>query len=105
MADDNVQPKDEIPGRALLANLAVHSGFDRDPSPGVEPADHNRSHSAEGIEALGARPLPVFFLQVARGYVVDASVAEDVRAHIVVGAEVAAAHGDDHAEFAFIVNS
>src|SRR5204862_6940846 len=36
-----------------------------------------RAERAEGVEALGARELLVFFLQVARGDVVGAGVAED----------------------------
>ena len=73
-------------------SLRVEVGLD----PGAE--------RAEGVEALGAGPLPVLLLQVARGHVVGDRVAED---HVggLLRRHVAADPADHHGELALVVDA
>src|SRR5208337_4902805 len=102
--DDLVQWKDEIGGGAVLLALAIDAGFHGHALPRVGLVADDRPDRAESIEALAAGPLPVFALQVARGHVVQAGVAADVRPHVLVRAHVAAALADHHRQFAFEVH-
>src|SRR6266850_5081150 len=93
VADYNIERKDEIARVAALSQLSVHPGFELHPSSGVEIASQFRAHRTERIETLGAGPLPIFILQVARGNVVGAGVGGDKPSHILALAEVAASPG------------
>ena len=95
--------EDHVADRIVLALLAIQHRADRERHR-VEPGRDHRAEDAEGIEALGPRPLRegrVLRNDVGRGDVVDAGVAEDAVARLVL-ADVAAALADDDAELALI---
>ena len=64
-----------------------------------------RAEGAEGVEAFAAGPLAVEFLQVARGDVVEASVAERCRAARLRRGPGETAAADDDGELAFVVDA
>src|SRR6266404_6540500 len=66
---------------------------------------HHRAHRAEGVKALGARPLAILFLDIPGGAVIHANVAANVWPHVGAGGKLAAALSDDNAELAFIVDA
>ena len=63
----------------MLAGLAINQSFNFYAGVWINFIADDGADRAKGIEALGARPLAIFFLQVAGGDVVDAGVAEDER--------------------------
>ena len=81
VGDQRRQPEDQLAGAALLARLAVDGAGDlqvgrveaQAGQVGLDP----RADRAEGVEALGAGPLPVALLHVPLGDVVADRVAED----------------------------
>src|SRR5438128_6070230 len=66
-------------------------------------ADDDGTDGAERVERLATGPLPVAELEVARGDVVEAGVAEDVRER-VLGADLTRGGADDHAELGLVVD-
>src|SRR5689334_19409237 len=76
--------KDEVPRSAILLPLAVQAGFEHEASGGIYLAGDDWAAGAEGIKALGAGPLAIGLLQVARGDVVHDGIAADVGAEIGV---------------------
>ena len=87
-------PRAQEESRTGLAHLAVHAAphaarlrreLGLDPGP----------HRAEGVETLGARPLPVFLLEVARRHVVHAGEAEDVAERVLPRDRLAALSDDE----------
>ena len=73
---------------SVLLQLAVETGFDGDAGGEVDLVGDERADGAEGVEALGAGPLAVGFLQVAGGDVVDDGVAADIGRDGLVGADL-----------------
>src|ERR1700740_2404293 len=71
----------------------------------VDPGFEDRSERAERIEAFCASPLAVTLLQVARGDVVEACVARDIRGDIVVRTQPLAAAPDNYGQLSFEVDS
>ena len=53
--------EEEVARGAVLLALAVEAGFDDDAGGGIDFAGDERAAGAEGVEALGARPLAVLF--------------------------------------------
>src|SRR5580698_9861103 len=78
-ADYNINGKDHFRRVSGLFPDSIHVGFHGDTG-GIELRFDDRAEGAESVEALAARELHVEFLQVAGGYVVEASVAQDVGA-------------------------
>ena len=76
-ADEERAGIDHERGAAGLAEFVVDAGFDDDVR-GVEFGFDVRADGAKSVEAFGAGELDVGFLEVARGDVVGAGVAEDV---------------------------
>ena len=68
---------DHLAGAAELALLAVDGALDGRGRSGVEVGLHPGAERAGGVEALGPGPLLLALLDVARGDVVGAGVAED----------------------------
>jgi hypothetical protein len=64
----------------VLARLTIHATAHVECRV-VEVGDDAGTHWAEAVEALGARELPVFLLQVAGGDVVHAGEAEERLPH------------------------
>ena len=91
-------------GAAGLAEIAVDAGFDDDVG-GIELGFDVRADGAEGVEAFGAGELDIGFLEVARGDVVGAGVAENVGERVVVVTEMRAVFADDDGEFAFVFDT
>src|SRR5512132_231941 len=92
----------QLGGAGLLLHLAVDQGGDGQVA-GVEVGLDPGAEGAEGVEALGPRPLAVGALQVARGHVVGAGEAE----HGLDGVgrlEPADQLADDHGQLALEVD-
>src|SRR5713101_9627080 len=79
MTDDDVEREDKISRVVLLTHGSVHPGLYSNPCPGIDFVGHQRTYRTKGVETLGASELHILGLQIARGYVVDASVAENIR--------------------------
>src|SRR5580704_5167654 len=67
VAEQLADAKNEIGGRALLAELAVDASLNGEADIGLHFVAHPRTDGTERVEALGACPLAVFLLQVAGG--------------------------------------
>ncbi len=93
-----------LPG---LAHLTIHSCLHLDARPGVNinAVGDDGADRAESVEAFGASPLAVFVLEVARGEVVDAGVAENVGTNVFTIGEPMAATGDHDTQFALVVGA
>ena len=76
-----------LPGRQFVVGLDTHVGIDF--------VGDNRASRTEGVEALGAGPLTVGLLQIARRDVVDDGVTADVLAHVFIVADLRASLADD----------
>ncbi len=101
--DQLVRREEHVGDRIVLPLLAVQDGPDRQLHRIDAGRDHGTEH-AEGVEALGARPLLerlVLAQEIDGGDVVHAGVAEDVVAGLGFG-DVEAFLADDDAEFAFV---
>src|SRR5258707_8937140 len=96
--------KDQVAGGGLLFDYSVEPCDDGDgrAACGVDFVRDDGADGAEGVEALATRPLAVRLLNVAGGDVVDADVAANVRANILVGAYLVAAAGGEDAEVPFL---
>src|SRR5271168_2340883 len=107
VAEQRGNGEDEVAGRSLLLDDAVEAGDhgDRSAADGVNFVRDDGADGAEGVEALAARPLAVGLLDVAGGDVVDADVAANVGADVLVGADLAATAGDDDAEFSLVIDA
>ena len=93
-ADYNIKGKNHLGGVGRLFRYAVDEGFDGSPA-GSMAGFHHRAEGTESIEAFYAGKLDVEFLQVARGDVIQAGVAEDVGPDVVRIGEMRAAPADD----------
>ena len=80
---------------SLLLQLTVKTCFDCDARAEVDLVGDERANGAEGVKALGARPLAVGLLQVAGGDVIDDGVAADLGRDGLVGADLRGATADD----------
>ncbi len=106
VAEEFRNGKDEVGGRAGLAQLAVEVRGEGDGGgDGVELVGNDGAGGAEGVPALASGPLAVGFLDVAGGDVVDEGVAADVIVGVVGWGEVAAGASDDDRELAFEVDA
>ncbi len=74
------------------------------PAQGSISFGDQRADGAERVEAFGAGPLAVLLLQIARGHVIHAGVAENVGTNIFIRGQLVAIFGDHHSEFAFVVH-
>jgi Mg-chelatase subunit ChlD len=61
------------------------------------------AEGAEGVERLAAHPLTVILLDVARGYVVRAGVAEHI-VHRIGGRDPVGRLPDNHGQFRLVVD-
>ena len=102
MGDQRGHVVDHVGGRAVLHDLAVEARDDP-LAGGVEVGLDPRAERAEGVEALGARPLAVAALQVAGRDVVGDGVAED-DGQGVLGLDVLAEPADDDGELALVAD-
>src|SRR5439155_1754467 len=103
IANHNIQGKNEIARVALLAKYTVDRGFNRHASPRIDLIRYYRSNGAKCIEPFGPGPLIIFVLQIARGEIVHAGVAENVRTHIFFWRKLVTSLGDHDSKFAFII--
>jgi hypothetical protein len=87
-----------------LAELAVDATF-HEGVRGVELRFNVRANGAESVKALGAGKLHVGFLEVARGYVVEAGVAENVGKRVGIVGQLRTFFADDDGEFAFVFDT
>ena len=76
-ADEVIAIEDELRGAALLADFAVDARFEGEVG-GVEVGDDPGTERRERVEAFAARELNVAPLEIARGHVVGAGIAEHV---------------------------
>lgn len=74
MREEIADGADQIARPPLLANSAVDPGDDGQVTD-VDVADDGRAQRREGVESLGACPLPIRALQISSGDVVAARVA------------------------------
>ena len=101
--DQPVRREEHVGDRIVLPFLAVQDGLDRQLHRIDAGRDHGTEH-AEGVEALGTRPLLerlVLAQQIDGGDVVHAGVAEDVIAGLGLR-DVEALLADDDAELALV---
>jgi len=89
----------------VLAEFTVDTGFHGEPCVEIDFVGDDGADGAECIEALGARPLAIFLLQIARRDVVGEGVAPNVRAPVGIGCEPAGAATDDEGQFAFKIHA
>src|ERR1035437_809618 len=75
--------KDEVQRRTVLPQFAVDAGFDGQAGSGVHFIADQRADRTKSVKTLGAGPLAVFLLQIARGYIVGQRVSADRRAPLV----------------------
>src|SRR5260370_6298125 len=99
------QRKNKIPRVPLLPQRAIHARLHPTPGPRIKPIHHHRAHRTERIAALGPRPLPVFFLQIARRYIVQAAIPQNITPHILIDRRLVACLADHYAQFAFIIHT
>ena len=90
IAQQMVDRKDQVARSAILAKLPIEVGFQADAGSWIDFVGHERTDGTKGIEALGARPLPVLLLQIARGDVVGQRVAANIAACVFFRADLAA---------------
>src|ERR1044072_188414 len=91
-------------GAAALAHLSIDACLDRKVCR-VETGDDVRADWAEGIEGFATCELHVSALQVARGHIIEACVAEDVCERVFFGGELAASASDNDAKLASMLDS
>src|SRR5664279_3272921 len=103
--NEYVEREEEVHRRPILPQLAIHAGLNAYALPGIEVLRHHRADRTKGVESLGPSPLTIFFLEVARGHVIHARVAKDVRAHVLRFAQAVAALADHDSELAFVVHA
>src|SRR4029077_5370762 len=104
MTDNHVERENEIPRVVLLTHDSVDSGFHPNPRPRIDFVCPQRAYRTERVEALGASELDILVLQIARGHVVNAGVAENIGTNILIGCQLVAFFSDDNAELAFVVH-
>ena len=99
--------EDEVGCGALLFDLSIEAGGegDRRAGGGIYLVGDDGACGAEGVEAFASGPLPVGFLNVAGGNVVDDGVAAYVEAGVVGEVEIAAAAAYDDGQFALVVDA
>src|SRR6266403_3168377 len=85
-----------------LADCTVDARFDENAC-GVEIGLDVRANGAKGVEAFAARELNIAFLYVARGDVVEAGVAKNVRQRVIGIAELRATAADYDGKLAFVL--
>jgi len=88
---------------AGLTEGPVDAGFDKDVQR-MELGCDMRTNGTKGVKALGARELPVALLNVAGGYIVEASVAKQVTEGIVAVSQMRTAAADNESELAFMLD-
>src|SRR5438477_8032122 len=103
VADHNVQGKKEISRVAVLPDGAIDGRLHADAAPGIDLVGDDRSDRTKSVEPLGAGPLSIFILQIARGEVIHARVAENVGPHILGLGELVTRLADDDPKLTFIV--
>src|ERR1700692_1752541 len=100
-----IQIKNKIPRIPLLPCRAIHPRLHPNPGPRIKPVHHHRPYRTKSIAPLRPRPLPIFFLQVARRNIVQARVSQNVTAHIFIGRRLVASLSDHHAQLAFKIHA
>ena len=105
MAQQKRHRKDEIVRGSPLAQFAVHARFDGHPGVEVHFIAHHRADRTKCIEALGARPLHVFLLQVAGRDVVGKREAAQHLAPIFFGSKVPCAPAYHQRQLSFEIHS
>src|ERR1019366_8140151 len=103
--NEYVEREKDVHGGPILPQLAIHVGLHAYAFPGIEVRRHHRADRTKGVEPLGPGPLTIFFLQVARGHVVDAGIAVYVRAHVIPLAQAVTALADHDSQLAFVVHA
>src|SRR3954465_4788445 len=101
--DQVLDRKDQMSGARRLAPLAVDESFDA-ARVAVQAGGDARADRRKRVEALAARVLRFFLLQIARGDVVDADQAANVVPRVLAGDAVGAA-ADDDAELGFVIDA
>src|ERR1700735_1100114 len=104
VANYNIKGKNHFRGVSILFPDAIQERLDGE-ARRIERCLDNRAERTERVEALAARKLSVEPLDIARGHVIEAGVAENVLRNIFIGQQVPAAAADDRCEFAFVVNT
>ena len=102
-AHQRVGVEQHVAGAGALSEFSVDARLDEQVA-GIDIGGHPRAERAEAVESLGARPLPVDPLQVARGHVVAAEEPQDALGGLRGRRHVRSA-SDDHAQFAFVVDA
>src|ERR1700678_2602312 len=99
--------EDEVAGGPLLLDDAVEprDNGDRAAAYRVDLIGDDGADGAEGVKPLAAGPRAVGLLDVAAGDGVEADVAADVGADVLVGADLVAAAADNDAELALEVDA
>ena len=89
----------------MLFQLAVQPCLQGKPGPRIHLIRHQRSHRAKRVEALGAPPLSVGLLKIARGDVVHDGVAANVRPYVFVRTDFSRAFADHDGQLAFEIHA
>src|SRR5271157_375129 len=103
-ADQEGYGIDHEGGVARLAAFAIDVGLDQDVAR-IELRFDMRSGGAKRVKALGASELHIALLEIARGNIVHAGVAQDVGKWIVIIAEMRALLADHDAQLAFVLDA
>src|SRR5215471_12004341 len=99
-ADNYIKGKDKVSCVSRLPDGAIHARLYLHAGPGISLVAYHRPQWAEGVKALGSRPLIVFSLQIACRHLVGARVAENKAANILIVRQFAASRFDDRSQFA-----
>ena len=89
----------------MLAQFAVDASLDRQPRFGIHLVADQWPYGAEGVKALGPRPLAILLLQIACCDVVGDGVTAYEGALVIVGVKLVRAPSDDERQFTFKVDS
>ena len=87
----------------ILPHLAVEYGTDAR-IPRIKLRFDPWANRAEGIESLAARPLAVAFLDIPRGYIIEAGIAEDIFCSMA-GFYCMRLLADHYAQLGFIIHA
>src|SRR5438477_7766685 len=105
MANYDVEGKNKIYRATVLPDIAVDASLHSHAGPRVNFIANHGANRAERVETLGPGPLAVLLLQVTGSDIIDASVAKNVGANILVSAHLVTGPGYYDAEFAFMVHA
>lgn len=89
----------------MLFHVTVYKRLDVNSRPGIQRIHNYGSNWTKCVEAFPSGPLPIFFLQIASGHVVDAGISQNVGPDVFIDLQIPATLADDHAEFSFMINA